>query len=139
MVLTETTAPGALEELAGREPGESVPDGGTNARGAFWAEAVAPYAVPNLPRSIAGLLTSVVPYLALLVAMYESLQVTYVLTLAIGVLALAAYEIVPKLASTLAFVTFHVNTLTLCLELLTVGAAVGLIASWFSVGRYLRA
>ena len=87
MVLTETTAPGALEELAGREPGESVPDGGTNARGAFWAEAVAPYAVPNLPRSIAGLLTSVVPYLALLVAMYESLQVTYVLTLAIGVLA----------------------------------------------------
>jgi cell division transport system permease protein len=59
--------------------------------------------------------------------------------LAIGVLALAAYEIVPKLASTLAFVTFHVNTLTLCFELLAVGAAVGLIASWFSVGRHLRA
>ena len=58
---------------------------------------------------------------------------------AIGVLALAAYEVVPKLASTLAFVTFHVNTLTLCFELLAVGAAVGLIASWFSVGRHLRA
>ena len=87
MVLTETTAPGALEELADREPGQSVADDGTNARGAFWAEAVAPYAVPNLRRSIAGLLTSVVPYLALLVAMYESLQVSYVLTLAIGVLA----------------------------------------------------
>ena len=45
----------------------------------------------------------------------------------------------PKLASTLSFVTFRVNELTLSLELLAVGAAVGLIASWFSVGRYLRA
>jgi len=58
--------------------------------------------------------------------------------LAIGVLALAEHQIVPKLASTLAFVTFRVNELTLCLELLAVGAAVGLIASWFSVGRHLR-
>jgi omega-6 fatty acid desaturase (delta-12 desaturase) len=87
MVLTEMTAPGALDEPAGREPEESTPDEDTNARGAYWAEAVAPYAIPSLPRSIIGLLTSVVPYAALLVAMYESLQVTYVLTLAIGVLA----------------------------------------------------
>jgi cell division transport system permease protein len=58
--------------------------------------------------------------------------------LAIGVLALAEHQVVPKLASTLAFVTFRVNELTLCLELLAVGAAVGLIASWFSVGRHLR-
>jgi cell division transport system permease protein len=58
---------------------------------------------------------------------------------AIGVLALAAYQVVPKVASTLAFVTFHVNTLTLSVELLAVGAAVGLVASWLSVGRYLRA
>jgi len=58
--------------------------------------------------------------------------------LAIGVLALAEHQVVPKLASTLAFVTFHVNELTLSLELLGVGAAVGLIASWFSVGRHLR-
>jgi cell division transport system permease protein len=58
---------------------------------------------------------------------------------AIGVLALAERQVVPKLASTLAFVTFHVNELTLSLELLAVGAAVGLIASWFSVGRHLRA
>jgi acyl-lipid omega-6 desaturase (Delta-12 desaturase) len=87
MVLTETTAPGSLDELAGREPGESVPDGETNGRGAFWAQAVAPYTEASLPRSIAGLFTSVVPYLALLVAMYESLQLSYVLTLAIGVLA----------------------------------------------------
>jgi cell division transport system permease protein len=59
--------------------------------------------------------------------------------LAIGVLALAEHQVVPKLASTLAFVTFRVNELTLSLELLAVGAAVGLIASWFSVGRHLRA
>ncbi len=58
---------------------------------------------------------------------------------AIGVLALAEHQVVPKLAATLAFVTFRVNELTLSLELLAVGAAVGLIASWFSVGRHLRA
>jgi cell division transport system permease protein len=57
---------------------------------------------------------------------------------AIAVLALAAYQVVPKVAATLSFVTFHVNALALCLELLAVGAAVGLVASWFSVGRYLR-
>ena len=58
---------------------------------------------------------------------------------AIGVLALAEHQVVPKLAATLAFVTFKVNETTLCLELLAVGAAVGLIASWISVGRHLRA
>ena len=58
---------------------------------------------------------------------------------AIGILALAEHQVVPKLAATLAFVTFRVNELTLSLELLAVGAAVGLIASWFSVGRHLRA
>jgi cell division transport system permease protein len=57
---------------------------------------------------------------------------------AIGVLALAERQVVPKLAATLSFVTFRVNETTLCLELLAVGAAVGLIASWISVGRYLR-
>jgi len=59
--------------------------------------------------------------------------------LAIGVLALAAYEVVPSWPRPLAFVTFHSTRLTLCFELLAVGAAVGLIASWFSVGRHLRA
>ncbi len=57
---------------------------------------------------------------------------------AIGVLALAEHQVVPKLAATLAFVTFRVNESTLSVELLAVGAAVGLIASWVSVGRYLR-
>jgi omega-6 fatty acid desaturase (delta-12 desaturase) len=87
MVLTETTAPGALEELAGREPGGPARQDATAERGAFWTEALAPYAKPSLPRSILGLLTSVVPYLGLLVAMYFSLRVSYALTLAIGVLA----------------------------------------------------
>ncbi len=63
---------------------------------------------------------------------------TFGAAVAIGVLALAEHQVVPKLAATLAFVTFRVNELTLCLELLAVGAAVGLIASWISVGRYLR-
>jgi cell division transport system permease protein len=58
---------------------------------------------------------------------------------AIGVLALAEHQVVPKLAATLAFVSFRVNEVALSLELLAAGAAVGLIASWFSVGRHLRA
>jgi cell division transport system permease protein len=60
-------------------------------------------------------------------------------TVAIGVLAVAQMQIVPKIASTLQFVPFQVNELQLAGELLAVGAAVGLISSWFSVGRYLRA
>ncbi len=40
-----------------------------------------------MPRSIVDLLTAIVPYLGLLVAMYFSLRVSYLLTLAIGVLA----------------------------------------------------
>jgi cell division transport system permease protein len=58
---------------------------------------------------------------------------------AIGVLALAQMQIVPKIAATLQFVPFQVNELQLAGELVAVGAAVGLISSWFSVGRYLRA
>ena len=58
---------------------------------------------------------------------------------AIGVLAIAQMQVVPKVAATLQFVPFHVNELQLAGELLLVGAAVGLVSSWFSVGRYLRA
>jgi cell division transport system permease protein len=58
---------------------------------------------------------------------------------AIGVLAIAQLQVVPKVAATLQFVPFHVNELQLAGELLLVGAAVGLVSSWFSVGRYLRA
>jgi omega-6 fatty acid desaturase (delta-12 desaturase) len=54
---------------------------------AFWNEALAPYARPSLRRSIGCLLTSVLPYACLLVAMYFALQVSIALTLALGVLA----------------------------------------------------
>jgi len=58
---------------------------------------------------------------------------------ALGILAIAERQIVPKLAQTLAFVTFRVDEGTLALELLAAGAAVGIVAAWVSVGRYLRA
>jgi cell division transport system permease protein len=59
--------------------------------------------------------------------------------LAIAVLAIAQMQIVPKIETTLQFVPFHVDELRLVGELLLVGAVVGLVSSWFSVGRYLRA
>jgi cell division transport system permease protein len=60
-------------------------------------------------------------------------------TVALAVLAVAQLQIVPKIAATLQFVPFGVNELHLAGELLLVGAVVGLVSSWFSVGRYLRA
>ena len=55
--------------------------------GRSWREVLAPYARPHLGRSIGDMLTSVVPYLALCVAMYQLLDVSYWLVLAVGVLA----------------------------------------------------
>jgi len=51
---------------------------------AFWREDLAPYARPDLARSLLDLATSVVPYLALSLAMYMALQVSYLLVLAIA-------------------------------------------------------
>jgi cell division protein FtsX len=59
--------------------------------------------------------------------------------LALGVLYIARLEVIPKLAQMLAFVPFQVNEGMLALECLAVGAAVGMISAWLSVGRYLRA
>ena len=87
MVLVETTAPGGISDNAGREPTDSATVQEGRARDAYWIEALAPYARPSVPRSIAGLFTSVVPYFGLLVAMYFSLRVSYLLTLAISVFA----------------------------------------------------
>jgi cell division transport system permease protein len=58
--------------------------------------------------------------------------------IAIAVLALAQAQIIPKVAATLAFLPLHASGPQLAGELLLTGAAVGLVASWFSVGRYLR-
>jgi acyl-lipid omega-6 desaturase (Delta-12 desaturase) len=51
----------------------------------YWREPLAPYARPHLGRSLLGLATSVVPYLALSVLMYLALDVSYLLVLAIAV------------------------------------------------------
>jgi omega-6 fatty acid desaturase (delta-12 desaturase) len=50
-----------------------------------WREALAPYSQPRLGRSVLDLATSVVPYVLLWVAMVLSLQVSYVLTLALAI------------------------------------------------------
>jgi len=51
----------------------------------FWRDALAPYAQPHLGRSLLGIATSVVPYVALSVLMYLALEVSYVLVLALAV------------------------------------------------------
>jgi cell division transport system permease protein len=61
--------------------------------------------------------------------------------LAIAVLAAARASLVPKLTSALPWMQMNivqVDLSSLVLQLLAVGSAVGVIASWISVGRYLR-
>lgn len=53
------------------------------------AHALAPYAQPHLGRALLDLATSVVPYFALTVLMYLSLDVSYLLTLALAIPAAA--------------------------------------------------
>jgi omega-6 fatty acid desaturase (delta-12 desaturase) len=50
----------------------------------WWRETLAPYARPRLGRSLADIATSVVPYVALFVLMYLTLDVSYLLTLALA-------------------------------------------------------
>ncbi len=62
--------------------------------------------------------------------------------LGLGLLEIAHAELLPKLALALPFLPMHVVTidqLALAGELLGVGALVGFVASWMSVGRYLHA
>ncbi len=51
----------------------------------FWRDALAPYAEPRLGRSLVDLATSVLPYLALCVAMYFALGISYLLALALAI------------------------------------------------------
>jgi omega-6 fatty acid desaturase (delta-12 desaturase) len=51
----------------------------------FWRDALAPYAKPNIGRSVLDIATSVVPYLALSYLMYLTLSVSYLLVLVIAV------------------------------------------------------
>jgi omega-6 fatty acid desaturase (delta-12 desaturase) len=64
---------------------EAQSDAGADSGGAFWREALAPYAEPRLGRSLLDMATSVVPYLALSVLMYLALGVSYLLVLAIAI------------------------------------------------------
>jgi cell division transport system permease protein len=61
--------------------------------------------------------------------------------LALALLEIARLQLLPKIAAALPFLPMHaanINQLTFGFELLVIGAAVGIIASWLSVGRYLR-
>jgi acyl-lipid omega-6 desaturase (Delta-12 desaturase) len=55
------------------------------AQGTAWRDVLAPYARPRLWRSLLDIATSVVPYLALSVAMYLLLDVSYLLVLVLAV------------------------------------------------------
>jgi cell division transport system permease protein len=61
--------------------------------------------------------------------------------LAVGMLALARAALVPKLSAALPWLqlnTAHLDLSSLVLQLFAGGAAVGVVASWIAVGRYLR-
>ena len=61
--------------------------------------------------------------------------------LALAVLAIARAALVPKIAVALPWLQLNaaqVDISSLVLQLLGVGAAVGVVASWIAVGRYLR-
>lgn len=61
--------------------------------------------------------------------------------LALALLEVARLQLLPKLFVALPFLPLHAVSVEqgpFALELLAVGAAVGIVASWLSVGRYLR-
>ncbi len=61
--------------------------------------------------------------------------------LALALLAVARAQLLPKLVTALPFLPMHaadINVTTFSLELLAVGAAVGIVAAWVSVTRYLH-
>jgi cell division transport system permease protein len=60
---------------------------------------------------------------------------------AIAALAIARFALWPKLLVALPWIglsTVAVQTLPLVVELVITGAAIGVVASWISVGRHLR-
>jgi omega-6 fatty acid desaturase (delta-12 desaturase) len=65
----------------------------------FWRDALAPYAAPHLGRSISCIVTSLVPYLALLVLMYLALEISYLVVLALAIPA-AGFQV-------RTFIAFH--------------------------------
>jgi omega-6 fatty acid desaturase (delta-12 desaturase) len=76
-------------DLTPDERARSHPHGGlrqaSDAKRAFWHDALAPCAQPDRARSALCLATSVVPYLALSALMYAALSISYVLTLLLAI------------------------------------------------------
>jgi cell division transport system permease protein len=61
--------------------------------------------------------------------------------LALLLLSIGRWQLWPKLLGALPFIPLHdsgIDLVVFALQLLGVGAAVGIVASWISVGRYLR-
>jgi omega-6 fatty acid desaturase (delta-12 desaturase) len=86
--MTDVAAVSAVAEPVGvahSSPADGSPDTGRESRAVN--AALAPYTRPRVFRSLIDVLTSVVAYLGVSVAMYESLRVSYVLTLALSVVA----------------------------------------------------
>jgi acyl-lipid omega-6 desaturase (Delta-12 desaturase) len=63
----------------------STPDAPIPLEPSGWSQTLAPYARSNPRRSALDIVTSVVPYIALWTAMYLSLSVSYLLTLALAI------------------------------------------------------
>src|SRR3954453_9387116 len=76
-------AGGTMSEPARRTP--AGPESSDDSRQSFGRAEVAPYARSHLGRRLLDLATSVVPYLALSVAMYFALDVSYLLVLVLAV------------------------------------------------------
>jgi omega-6 fatty acid desaturase (delta-12 desaturase) len=80
-----------MGEVASASPAATVgqsdrsPIGQSDRGGAYWREALDPYTRPRLARSMLDLATAVVPYLALSVAMYVALGVSYLLVLVLAI------------------------------------------------------
>src|SRR3954453_11415364 len=94
----------ADDDVGGRQMSEATatlggPTGTARSERPHWKESLAPYAKPHIGRSVLDVLTSVVPYLVLFYVMYRLLDVSYLLTLAVGVLAagflLRTYVVLP--------------------------------------------
>jgi acyl-lipid omega-6 desaturase (Delta-12 desaturase) len=80
----ETIVPSVLGLDIRRE--ETGPAAGARRSEPAWADELARYACPSLPRSLTCLASSLLPYVGMLVAVYFSLKVSVFLALGLGVL-----------------------------------------------------
>jgi omega-6 fatty acid desaturase (delta-12 desaturase) len=98
--------------------------------GQSWHKFLAPYARPRLGRSLLELATSVVPYLALSVLMYQALNVSYLLALALAI-PTAGFLV-------RTFVVFHDCTHGSLLPSRRANAYVGAVLGFFVLAPFRR-